>query len=130
MLVGRERECAQIDGLLERSVRGESGSLVVRGDAGMGKTALVGCAADQAAGMAALRVTGVEAESELDFAGLHGLVLPITDHLPRLPQPQRVAVAAALGLAPGDGSDRAQAARRRADVTLPRVTSSRPRSCA
>ena len=106
MLVGRERECAQIDGLLERASRGESGSLVLRAEAGMGKTALLDYAADQAAGMATLRVTGVEAESVLDFAGLHSLVLPITDHLRRLPEPQRLAVAAALGLAPGAGSDR------------------------
>lgn len=105
-LVGRTRECAVIDHMLEAARRRESGSLVVRGEAGMGKTALLGYAADRAGGMRVLRVTGVEAESDLAFAGLHGLVWPIVDELRNLPEPQRAALQAALGLARGEGPDR------------------------
>jgi hypothetical protein len=105
-LVGRATERAAVDRLLDGAMRGESGSLVVRGEAGMGKTALLGYAADRAAGMRVLRVTGVEAEYDLTFAGLHGLVWPIVDDLRQLPGPQRGALAAALGLAAGVGFDR------------------------
>ena len=105
-LVGRARECAAIDRLLGGTARGQSGVLVVRGEAGMGKTALLGYAATRADDMRVLHATGVEAEHDLAFAGLHGLVWPIVDELRRLPEPQRGALAAALGLAPGDGRDR------------------------
>ncbi len=105
-LVGRRRECAVIDRVLEAALRRESGSLVVRGEAGMGKTALLEYAADRAGAMRVLRVTGVEAESDLAFAGLHGLVWPIVGCLDKLPGPQREAFAAALGLAAGAGRDR------------------------
>ena len=84
-LVGRERERAEIDRLLDAAREGRSGSLVVRGEAGMGKTALFGYAADRAADMRVLRATGVEAESDLAFAGLHALLWPIADELPQLP---------------------------------------------
>jgi hypothetical protein len=105
-LVGREPECGVIDGLLDGVSRGESGSLVVRAEAGMGKTALLRYATERAVGMTVLSVTGVEAESDLGFAGLYSLVRPIVDELPRVPAPQRQAVAAALGLTPAEGSDR------------------------
>jgi DNA-binding CsgD family transcriptional regulator len=105
-LVGRGRECAVIDRLLDSASRGESGSLVLRGEAGVGKTALLGYAADRAVGITVLRVTGVEVESDLAFAGLHSLVRPIIDELPQLPTPQRAALAGALGLGPAGGSDR------------------------
>ncbi|MGA8720719.1 MAG: AAA family ATPase [Solirubrobacteraceae bacterium] len=105
-LVGRARECAVIERMLEAARGRESGSLVVRGEAGMGKTALLEYAADRAGAMRVLRVTGVEAESDLAFAGLHGLVWPIVDSLDKLPGPQREAFAAALGLAPSEGRDR------------------------
>ena len=72
----------------------------------MGKTALLAYARDRAAGMTTLSVTGVEAESELDFAGLHGLVRPIEQELTRVPELQREALGAALGLAPAEGADR------------------------
>jgi predicted ATPase len=104
-LVGRARECAVIDRLLGAAARGDSGVLVVRGEAGIGKTALLGYAA-HATDMRVLRATGVEAEHDLAFAGLHGLLWPIIDELPCLPDPQRGALSAALGLAPGDGRDR------------------------
>jgi DNA-binding CsgD family transcriptional regulator len=105
-LVGRGLECALIDRLLHGASRGESGSLVLRGEVGVGKTALLGYAADRAADMTVLSAAGVEVESELAFAGLHSLVRPIVDKLPELPAPQRAALAAALGLGPAEGSDR------------------------
>jgi DNA-binding CsgD family transcriptional regulator len=105
-LVGRERECEVIERMLERAARRESGSLVIRGEAGMGKTALLRHAARRADEMLVLSVTGVEAESDLDYSGLHSLVRPIVNLLPRLPEPQRAALAGALGLAPAGGADR------------------------
>ena len=105
-LVGRDRERAAIDELIDAAQRGDSGSLVLRGDAGVGKSALLRYAMERAAGMTVLRVTGVEAESELGFAGLHGLVRPVEHELTRVPTPQREALKAALGLAPADGADR------------------------
>src|SRR5215211_2841629 len=105
-LVGRGRECAVIDRLLDGASRGESGSLVLRGEVGVGKTALLGYAADRAEEMTVLRAAGVELESDLAFAGLHGLVRPIVDQLLELPGRQRAALAAALGLGPAEGSDR------------------------
>jgi len=63
-------------------------------------------ATQRAGGMTVLSVTGIEAESELAFAGLHSLVRPIQHELARVPEPQRQAMAAALGLAPADGADR------------------------
>jgi DNA-binding CsgD family transcriptional regulator len=105
-LVGRGHECAVIDGLLDAAFRGESGSLVLRGEVGVGKTALLEYAADRAAEMTVLRAAGIEVESDLAFGGLYGLVRPIVDKLPELPGPQRTALAAALGLGPAEGSDR------------------------
>jgi AAA ATPase domain len=84
-LVGREDECAAVDRLLEASARGEASSLVLRGEAGIGKTALLRYGAERAAGMTVLRTVGVEAESDLAFAGLHGLLRPILDKLSELP---------------------------------------------
>jgi len=105
-LVGRERECAAIDRLLEVSARGESGSLVLRGEAGIGKTALLTYAAERAGDSTVLRTVGVEAETDLAFAGLFGLVRPIVDQLGELPETQANALAGALGLAPSHGADR------------------------
>ena len=105
-LVGREHECGLIDALLEAAHGGWSGSLVIRGETGMGKTALLAYAADRAEGMTVLRTTGVEGEYELAFAGLHALLWPVIDKLRELPEPQRAALAAALGLVSGEGRDR------------------------
>ena len=105
-LVGRDRERAVIDRLLGRARLRQSGSLVIRAEAGMGKTALLRYAAAEAREMLVLSVTGVEAESDLDYSGMHSLVRPIIELIPRLPEPQRAALAAALGLAPGGGADR------------------------
>ena len=95
-----------IDGLLEAAARGDSGSLVLRGEAGIGKSALLGYAAERATGMQVLRVVGMEDESDLAFSGLHGLLWPVVGRLNELPAPQREALAAALGLGPPEGSER------------------------
>jgi len=106
-LLGRERECAVIDRLLADAGAGAGGALVVRGEAGIGKSAVLGYAVQRAApGMLVLRADGVEAESDLAFAGLHGLLRPVLAHLRELPQPQSAALAGALGLAPSPQSDR------------------------
>ena len=105
-LFGRERECAAIDQLLEASARGESTSLVLRGEAGIGKTALLSYAAERRGRRTVLRIAGVEAESDMGFAGLEGLLRPITGKLDELPRAQADALSAALGLAPSGGSDR------------------------
>ena len=95
-----------IDRLLDDAARGKSGSLVIRAGAGMGKTSLLHYAAARAIGMKVLAVTGVEAEADLDYAGLHSLVRPIVEKLAGIPEPQRAAVAAALGLEPPGGANR------------------------
>jgi DNA-binding CsgD family transcriptional regulator len=105
-LVGRERECAAIDHVVDRALEGESGSLVLRGDAGIGKTALLERAAGRASEMLVLRCGGIEAESNLAFAGLYGLVRPILDELDELPGKQGAALAGALGLAASAETDR------------------------
>ncbi|HET9763720.1 MAG TPA: BREX system ATP-binding domain-containing protein [Casimicrobiaceae bacterium] len=105
-LVGRARECAVIDHALERAVSGESTTLVVRGAPGIGKTALLSYAAQRAADSLVLRTAGLEAESDLAFAGLHGLLRPVMDKLGELPDTQSAALAGALGLAHSPSTDR------------------------
>ncbi len=105
-LFGRERECTAIDQLLGASAHGESTSLVLRGEAGIGKTALLSYAAERGGKRTVLRIAGVEAESDLGFAGLEGLLRPITGKLDELPRAQEDALSAALGFAPSGGSDR------------------------
>ena len=106
-LHGREAECAVIDGVLEDAAEGVSRVLVVRGEAGIGKSALLDYAMLQAApGMAVLHAGGVEAESDLAFAGLHALLRPILGHLGELPEAQSRSLAGALGLAASSNPDR------------------------
>src|SRR6516162_3558541 len=105
-LLGREPECAAVGRLLEDARAGTGGALVVRGEAGIGKSALLDFARQRAAPMAVLSATGVEAESDLAFAGLHELLRPILDHLGDLPDIQSQALAGALGLAPSTHADR------------------------
>ena len=105
-VIGRERERAAIDGLLERARGGTSGSLVIRGEAGIGKSTLAEYAVRQAAGMTVLRTVGVAAESDLPFAGIYGLLRPVIDRLDELPAAQAAVLAGALGLAPSAGADR------------------------
>src|SRR6185312_5051560 len=105
-LVGRVRECAVIDDALQRAANGESSALVVRGEPGIGKTALLSYAAQRAADGLVLRTAGLEAESDLAFAGLYGLLRPVMDKLGELPNSQAAALSSALGLADSPGTDR------------------------
>ena len=100
MLYGRGRECARIADLVLAARAGRSGALVLRGEAGIGKSTLLGHAADLAAGMLVLGARGIETESELPFAGLHRLLRPVTGLTDRLPAPQRDALSALFGDAP------------------------------
>src|SRR3954462_2321775 len=104
--LGRTSEREAIDRLLAEARAGHSGVLVIRGEAGIGKSALLRYAARQAAGFRVMQVTGVEAEMELPFAGVHQLCAPMLDELDALPRPQRDALSVALGLAAGEVPDR------------------------
>src|SRR4029077_12150554 len=103
---GRASEREVLDRLLETARSGQSSVLVVRGEAGVGKTALLRYAARQASGFRVAQIAGVESEMELAFAGLHQLCVPMLDRLDVLPEPQQVALKVALGLAPGNPPDR------------------------
>src|SRR6516165_10762967 len=105
-LLGREAECAAIDKLLDDARQGAGGALVVRGEPGIGKSALLDYARQRAAPMAVLSASGVEAESDLAFAGLHELLRPVLGCLAELPDIQSQALAGALGLAPSTNADR------------------------
>src|SRR4051794_32511513 len=102
----RTSEREVLDGLLARVREGQSGVLVIRGEAGIGKTALLRYTARHASGFRVAQVTGVQAEMELPFAGIHQLCAPLLDQLGALPQPQQDALNVALGLASGDVPDR------------------------
>jgi DNA-binding CsgD family transcriptional regulator len=102
----RTSEREMLDRLLADVREGQSGVLVIRGEAGIGKTALVRYAARHASGFRVAQVTGVEAEMELPFAGIHQLCAPLLDQLGALPQPQQDALNVALGLASGEVPDR------------------------
>lgn len=103
MLVGRRVEQAVIDALLDEARAGVSGALILRGEPGIGKTALLDHAATRAGGMRVLRGAGIESESELPFAGLHLLLRSAIDRLDALPGPQQRALAGAFGLGTGSG---------------------------
>src|SRR5262245_26612491 len=106
MLVGRDAERARIGALLDAARASRSGALVLRGEAGVGKTALLEDARERASDMHVLTARGIESEVELAFAGLHQLVRPALDLLNRLPGPQAAALGGALGMADRGGDDR------------------------
>jgi hypothetical protein len=95
-----------LDRLVARVRAGEGLVLVLRGEAGVGKSALLGYLMGRVSGCRVVRVAGVESEMELAFAGLHQLCAPMLDHLDRLPGPQRDALSTAFGLSAGDAPDR------------------------
>ncbi len=101
-LYGRRSECAALDGLLDRVRGGRSGVLVLRGKAGIGKTARLGYLTERAAGFSVARCMGVESEMELAFTGLHDLCTPMLSYLDALIESQREALSVALGLASGE----------------------------
>src|SRR5215471_2203070 len=106
MLFGRSGQLAAIDRLLEGMRSGRAGALVLRGEAGIGKTALLDAAEQKAAGARVLRVTGVESEAELPFAALHALLRPALDEVGALPGRQAEALRGAFGLAEETVADR------------------------
>ena len=103
---GRRRERQALDGLLDRVRGGESAVLVIRGEAGIGKTALMRYCARQASGCRLVQVDGVEFEMELPLAALHQLCTPMLSGLAALPEPQQRALRVAFGLAAGPAPDR------------------------
>src|SRR5271168_1622868 len=106
MLCGRGDECAVLDGLLEEVRAGRSGVLILRGEAGVGKTALLEYAVASASDVRVLRAVGVESEMELAFAALHQLCAPMLDRLEELPGPQHDALATVFGLEAGPAPNR------------------------
>src|SRR5215831_9934900 len=106
MLCGRSEQLAAIDRLLEGMRSGRAGALVLRGQAGIGKTALLDAAEQKASGARVLRVTGVESELELPFAALHVLLRPVLDEIGALPGRQAAALRGAFGMAEAAVADR------------------------
>src|SRR5262249_25236646 len=100
-LLGRRSEREVLDRLLEAVRGGQSGVLLVRGEPGIGKTALLEAAIESAAGFRIARAVGVESEMELAFAALQQLCAPMAESLKRLPRPQRDALRVALGISAG-----------------------------
>ena len=92
--------------MLDEVRGGHSAVLVVRGEAGVGKTALLRYVAENASGFRVAQTAGVESEMELAYAGLHQLGAAMLDRVSALPEPQQVAISVALGLASGDPPDR------------------------
>jgi hypothetical protein len=105
-LLGRRDECAILDHLLSEAAAGRSGSLVLRGEPGVGKTALLGHLAGNVDGWFVARAAGVESEMQLDYGGLHQLCAPMLENLSRLPGPQCEALATVFGLSRGPAPDR------------------------
>jgi DNA-binding CsgD family transcriptional regulator len=105
-LVGRTAEVTALAELLAAAREGHSGVLVLRGEAGIGKSALLDLVTTRAEGFDLVRVVGVDAEMELPYAGLQQLCRPFLDRLPSLPEPQRAALATAFGLGVGPPPDR------------------------
>src|SRR5690242_6979231 len=105
-LVGRQDELQQLADLIGRARAGDSGILVIRGEAGIGKTALLAAAIGDTFELRTILVSGAESEMELAYAGLQQLCSPILAHLDGLPDPQKNALRVALGLREGPAPDR------------------------
>jgi DNA-binding CsgD family transcriptional regulator len=105
-LYGRDAELAALSDLLERARTGTSGTLVLRGDPGIGKTALVSHVTARADGFRVIRGAGIQEESELPFAGLHLLLRPALDRIDALPGVQADALRGALGMDKAGAPDR------------------------
>ncbi|MET0448352.1 MAG: ATP-binding protein, partial [Aeromicrobium sp.] len=106
MLVGRDPERRALARLAAAARVAEAGVLVVVGEAGLGKTALLDELADEAVGLRVLRARGSESERDLAFGGLDQLVRPLLHLLGEIPVPQARALEIALALRPGDRADR------------------------
>ena len=107
-VLGRRAERAAVDNLLSRARAGESGVVVVRGEAGIGKTVLLEHARGEAesSGFQVVSSVGVESETQFAFAGLHQLCVPLLDRVGALPEPQQAALGVALGQQSGVVPDR------------------------
>ncbi|MBJ2121501.1 AAA family ATPase [Arthrobacter sp. MSA 4-2] len=105
-LVGRQRESAQFSKLLAIARAGRGGVLVLRGEAGIGKSALLDDFCERATDFLVARLAGVESEMDLAYSGLHQLCIPFLGHLNRLPAPQQAALESAFGLRSGSAPDR------------------------
>jgi DNA-binding CsgD family transcriptional regulator len=104
-LLGRRNECCMLDRLVAGVRAGESQVLVLRGEAGTGKTALLNYVLRRAGACQIMRAAGAESETELAFAALHQLCAPFLDRINSLPAPQRDALGRAFGVRDGDGPD-------------------------
>jgi DNA-binding CsgD family transcriptional regulator len=105
MLIGRTEELEKLKALLEQVRGGMSGAVVLRGEAGIGKTALLNAVVESAGDLLTVRLEGIESEMQLSYAALHRLLLPYLSRLDHLPEPQRNALNSAFGLtavAPAD----------------------------
>jgi DNA-binding CsgD family transcriptional regulator len=106
LLLGRSAECTRLEQLVAAAQEGRGQVLVLRGEPGVGKTALLDYLQAFASDCRVLRAAGIEAEMELPFAGLHALCAPVLDHLKHLPGPQGAALATAFALSVGEPPDR------------------------
>jgi DNA-binding CsgD family transcriptional regulator/tetratricopeptide (TPR) repeat protein len=104
--IGRAYERRSLDGLLDRVRGGESAALVIRGEAGIGKSALLQYCAHQASDCRVAQIAGIESEFEMPFAAVHQMCAPMLDALSALPEPQQQALQVAFGLAAGSAPDR------------------------
>src|ERR1700751_287617 len=105
-LIGRHTECGVLNRLVDAVCAGESRAIVLSGEAGVGKTALLDYVAEQASDCHVVRAAGVQSEMELPFAALHQVCAPALGNLERLPVPQRDALRIAFGLTGGSAPDR------------------------
>ncbi|HTU84643.1 MAG TPA: AAA family ATPase [Solirubrobacteraceae bacterium] len=105
-LRGRDSECAELDALVGDVRRGESRALVLRGEAGIGKTVLLQHLVESASEMKVIQAVGVDSEMELAYASLQQVCAPLLDRLPGLPTPQRDALEVVFGLRAGAAPDR------------------------
>jgi predicted ATPase len=106
VVTGRSAECRLLDDFLDGLRAGQSRALVVHGDAGVGKTALLNYLTERARGLHVERVSGVQSEMELAFAGLHQVCAPLLDRLGVLTGPQAEALRTAFGMNPGPAPDK------------------------
>ena len=106
MLVGRHAELARLESLIGATRAGSGSAMLLRGVAGVGKTALLDHSVESATDLVVLRATGIPGEAEVAFAGLLEVLRPLLHRLPELPSPQREVLAGALGLAPAAERDR------------------------
>src|SRR5579863_983176 len=106
MLLGRADERREIEQVLARARSGASAVLTLAGEPGIGKTALLGYAAERAAGMRLLRARGIESEAQVPFGSLLELIRPALVLVDKIPAPQAVALEAALALRPAAAQDR------------------------